>query len=254
VAPGEGQSVDLVGAAACNRLAEIAGWTRAIHDRAYDLAASGGVPVFLGGDHSLSIGTISALARHCRDQGRALDILWLDAHADFNTPETTPSGNMHGMPLAFLTGRADLAALLGARPAVTLDPARVHLVGLRSVDPAERHALAASGIDSVDFSDIDRVGVAPVIRRILAGIDPAATHLHVSLDVDFIDPAIAPGVGTAVSGGASYREAHAIMAMLSDSGLVGSLDIVELNPCMDERGGTARLAAELAASLFGAAT
>jgi arginase len=238
-------------ASRCNHLPEIAAWIGAIHDHAYTLASGAAVPVFIGGDHAVSMGTISAVARACRDTGRKLVVLWLDAHADFNTPATSPTGNMHGMPVAFLTGEPSLRALIGAREFVPVEPGNFHLFGLRSIDAAERRALQKSGVDSTDMRMIDEFGVSVLIKRILDRIGDGDTHLHVSLDLDFLDPSVAPGVGTSVPGGATYREAHLIMEMLHESGLVGSVDIVELNPFLDERGRSARVLAELTASLFG---
>lgn len=235
----------------CRNPGEIKAWTEAIHDRGLDVLRAGGVPIFMGGDHALSMGTVAAVSRHCRETGRDLAVLWLDAHADFNTPDTTPSGNMHGMPLAFLTGEPSLAGLLAGRDLVTLAPEAIHIFGLRSIDLDERMRLDEHGIDCIDMRAIDENGVSNLLRELLAKLDPERTHLHVSLDVDFIDPSLAPAVGTTVPGGATYREAHLIMEMLHDSGLVGSVDIVELNPFLDERGKSARLMAELAASLFG---
>ncbi len=236
-------------AARCRNLDEVTGWVRAIHDRAYDLSAVG-IPVFMGGDHSLSMGTISGLARRAAEEDRPMAVVWLDAHADYNTPATSPSGNMHGMSVAFLTGEPSLAPLLGDRPLHPLHPANVHLFGVRSVDRDERRRLAADGVDVVDMRAIDEAGVAALLRRLLADI-PAEARIHVSLDVDFLDPGLAPGAGTLVPGGASYREAHLVMEMLHDDGRLGSLDIVELNPFLDERGRSARLVAEMTASLFG---
>ena len=238
-------------AANCNHLAEIAAWIQAIHDRAYEMACEDAVPVFLGGDHSVSMGTVSAIARRCREAERDLVVLWLDAHADANTPRTTPSGNMHGMPVAFLTGEPSLRPLLGDRPFVPVLPSDFHLFGLRSIDAAERRVLQANGIDTIDMRKIDEFGVSVLVKRILNQIEGGNTHLHVSLDLDFLDPSVAPGVGTSVPGGATYREAHLIMELLHESGLVGSVDVVELNPFLDERGKSARVLAELTASLFG---
>jgi arginase len=235
----------------CRHAAEIAGWTRAIHDRAYELAGTNAVPVFLGGDHSLSMGTISAIARRCLAAERKLVVLWLDAHADFNTPGTSLSGNLHGMPVAFLTGAPSLSPLLGERPLVPVAPGDFHLFGLRSIDAAERQALQSSGVHSIDMRMIDEFGVSVLLKRILDRIGAEGAHLHVSLDLDFLDPSIAPGVGTGVPGGATYREAHLIMELLQESGLVRSVDLVELNPFLDERGKSARVLAELTASLFG---
>jgi arginase len=237
--------------AVCRNAGHIAAWTRIIHDRAYAMVREGGVPVFLGGDHSLSMGTVSAMARHCFETDRELFVLWLDAHADFNTPATTPSGNMHGMSMAFACGEPSLRPLLGDRPFVPVPPCNVHLFGARSIDKEERGAVQGRGIQVVDMRMIDEDGVSVLLQRILDRIDGSRTHLHVSMDVDFLDPGIAPAVGTTVPGGATYREAHLIMEMLHDSGLVGSLDIVELNPFLDERGKSARLLTELVTSLFG---
>ena len=240
------------GLQSCRHAAEIAAWTRLIHDHAYRLAGEATRPIFLGGDHSLSMGSISGIARHCREAGRELAVLWLDAHGDFNTPATSPSGNIHGMALAFLTGEPELAPLLD-RALVPLDPSRVHLVGLRAVDPQERRRLALHGLDCVDMRMIDETSLSAVMRRVLGGLAGRDVHLHVSLDTDFLDPDLAPGVGTAVPGGVTYREAHRAMEMLYDSGLVASLDVVELNPFLDDRGRSARLLVELVASLFGRA-
>jgi arginase len=240
---------------ACRNPGHIAAWTRLIHDRAYEMAKGDGVPVFMGGDHSLSMGTVSAMARHCRETDRDLFVLWLDAHADFNTPATTPSGNMHGMSMAFACGEPSLTPLLGDRPFVPVPPENVHIFGLRSIDKEERGAVRDKGIQVVDMRMIDQASVSillqGLLQEIIEKIEGRRAHLHVSLDVDFLDPSIAPAVGTTVPGGATYREAHLIMEMLHDSGLVGSLDIVELNPFLDERGRSARLLTELVTSLFG---
>lgn len=235
----------------CHHVAEIAAWTGAIHDAAYDMARRGGLPLFLGGDHSISMGTVSGIARHCADIGRELVVLWIDAHADFNTPSTSPSGNLHGMAAAFLCGEPSLRPLIGNRPFAPVPYGNLKLFGQRSIDPEEREALKARGVSCTDMRMIDERGVFPLISKLLSEIDPRTTHLHVSFDVDFVDPTIVPGTGTSVPGGATYREAHLIMELLSDSGLVGSADIVELNPFLDERGRSARLAAELVSSLFG---
>lgn len=238
-------------AARCRSAGTVAGFVRAAHERALSILEAGQMPVFMGGDHSISMGTASAVARHCAATGRDLVLLWLDAHADFNTPATSPSGNIHGMPVAMLCGDESLKPLLGKHRFPPLAPENVHLFGLRSIDQEERRAIALNGLDGIDMRLVDEFGVSVLLRRILADLDPARTHLHVSLDVDFLDPAVAPGAGTPVPGGATYREAHLVMEMLHDSGLVGSLDIVELNPFLDERGRSAVVLAELTASLFG---
>ncbi len=209
------------------------------------------MPIFLGGDHSLSIGSINAMARRAAAQGRPLFALWLDAHADFNTPETSPSGNIHGMPVAALTGDPGLAFLFDGLERVSLPPDAFHMFGIRSVDADERRELRARGIQVADMRQIDEQGTARLMARIIERARDAGAMLHVSLDVDFLDPSIAPAVGTTVPGGATYREAHLVMEMLADSGLVTSLDLVELNMFMDHGGQSARIMVELVASLFG---
>jgi arginase len=230
---------------------EIQRWSRALARRSYALARTGAIPVFLGGDHSLSMGSINGIARHWQEAGRELFVLWLDAHADYNTPATTLSANMHGMSAAFLCGEPGLDGLLGDEPRVCLDPERLELFGVRSIDRLEKDLLHARRISIADMRAIDEFGVGVLMRRIIDKVRARNGVLHVSLDVDFLDPDLAPGVGTTVPGGATYREAHLVMELLHDSGLVRSLDIVELNPFLDERGRTARVAVELIGSLFG---
>lgn len=240
-----------LGAGQAKNLERIAAWSRAIARETETALVGGRLPIVMGGDHSLSMGSVSGVARHWQAGGRPLFVLWLDAHADFNTPETSPSGNMHGMSAAFLCGEPGLESLLGDAPRVLLDPKNLHLFGIRSVDRAERALLRARGIDVVDMRLLDEFGASVLIRRIIDRVKAAGGVLHVSLDVDFLDPALAPGVGTTVPGGATYREAHLVMELLHDSGLVGSLDVVELNPFLDERGKSALLLVDLVASLFG---
>ena len=230
---------------------EIAAWIRALSARAYALARSGAIPVFLGGDHSLSMGSVNGVARHWREQGRELFVLWLDAHADYNTPATTITGNMHGMSGAFLCGEPGLDGLLGNEPRAAIKPDQLDLFGVRSIDKLEKELVRERGIIVADMRQIDEFGVGVLIRQVIDKVKARNGVLHVSFDVDFLDPDVAPGVGTLVQGGATYREAHLVMEMLHDSGLVRSLDIVELNPFLDERGRTARLAIELVGSLFG---
>ncbi|SSC73040.1 unnamed protein product [Ciceribacter sp. T2.26MG-112.2] len=233
-----------------HHLPVVGAFTRAIEDRTYRAAAEGSLPVLLGGDHSLSMGSVSGMARRAAELRRPLFVLWLDAHADFNTPATSPSGNIHGMPVAFYCGKAEFAPILPTdRPFV--DPRHVYQVGIRSVDEQERLAIAENGVNVFDMRAIDEEGMGAIMRRIIAEVSGANGLLHVSLDVDFLDPDVAPGVGTTVPGGATFREAHLIMEMLHDSGLVSSLDLVELNPFLDDRGKSARVIVELAASLFG---
>ena len=198
-------------------------------------------------------GSISAVARHCRNTGRRLRVLWLDAHADFNTSVLTPSGNIHGMPVACLCGLgpAELIDLSDQVPAI--DPAVIRQIGIRSVDQGEKRLVHEVGIDVFDMRYIDEVGIRRTLEVALDGIDPT-THLHVSFDVDFLDPDIAPGVGTTVPGGPSYREAQLCMEMIADTGCLASLDVMELNPALDMRNRTAEVAVDLVASLFGKST
>ncbi|MDE2263592.1 MAG: arginase [Gammaproteobacteria bacterium] len=228
-------------------------WNRLVHAEVYQELGAGRLPILLGGDHSLAIGSISAVARHCREAGRKLRVLWLDAHADFNTGELSPSGNLHGMPLACLCGFGPqaLAQLGGAVP--SLHPQWIRQIGVRSVDEGERRFVHDLAVDVFDMRYIDEMGMRQTMEQALAGLD-RDTHLHVSFDVDFLDPDIAPGVGTRVPGGPTYREAQLCMEMIADTRLVGSLDIVELNPALDVRNETALLAVSLLESLFGKST
>jgi arginase len=230
---------------------EIQRWVRALSQRSHELARSGVIPIFLGGDHTLSMGSVNGLARHWQDEGRELFVLWLDAHADYNTPATTLSGNMHGMSAAYLCGEPGLDGLLGDEPRAPLAPERLELFGIRSVDRPERELLRQRRINITDMRAIDEFGVGVLVRRVIDKVRARNGVLHVSFDVDFLDPCTAPGVGTTVPGGATYREAHLAMEMLHDCGLVRSVDIVELNPFLDERGRTARTVVELVGSLFG---
>jgi len=234
-------------------LAEVTAWNQLVHDAVRAELAAKHLPILLGGDHSLGIGSISAVARHCRERRRTLRVLWLDAHADFNTPELSPSGNIHGMPVACLLGFGppELVALGGRTPAI--DAAAIRQIGIRSVDPGEKSFVHAQGLEVFDMRFIDEHGMRATMEQALIGLDED-THLHVSFDVDFLDPEIAPGVGTTVPGGPTYREAQLCMEMIADTGLLGSLDVAELNPALDVRNRTAALAVDLIESLFGKST
>ncbi len=234
-------------------LAEVVAWNRAVHEAVHAELALGRLPILLGGDHCLGIGSISAVARHCREAGKKLRVLWLDAHADFNTSELTPSGNIHGMPVACLCchGPKELVEIGGTTPAIS--PKWVRQIGIRSVDPGEKRFVHQVGLEVFDTRYIDEMGMRHAMELALATLD-ANTHLHVSFDVDFLDPEIAPGVGTTVPGGPTYREAQLCMEMIADSGRLASLDIVELNPALDVRNKTALLAVDLVESLFGKST
>lgn len=234
-------------------LPEVIAWNQAVHAAVLAELRLGRLPMLLGGDHCLAIGSISAVARHCREQGRKLRVLWLDAHADFNTSALTPSGNVHGMPVAVLTGHGpqELTSLGGATPVL---PAKAfRQIGIRSVDPGEKRFVHAQGLEVFDMRFIDERGMRHAMEQALAGME-AQTHLHVSFDVDFLDPGIAPGVGTTVPGGPTYREAQLCMEMIADTGRLASLDVMELNPALDVRNQTALLAVDLIESLFGKST
>ena len=234
-------------------LPEVIEWNQTLHDAVTGELDKGHLPITMGGDHCLAIGSISAVVRHCRAAGKKVRVLWFDAHADFNTSSITPSGNLHGMPVACLLGRgpAGLVDMAGETPAMTHD--EVVQVGLRSVDQGEKELLAEVGVQCYDMRFIDEVSMRKVMKRALADLDDD-THLHVSLDLDFIDPVIAPGVGTPVIGGPTYREAQLCMEMIADTGRLGSIDIVELNPALDTQNTTAKLAIDLLESLFGKST
>jgi arginase len=234
-------------------LNQVIEWNREVMRAVGNELAAKRLPVLLGGDHSLAIGSISAVANHCRERGKQLRILWLDAHADFNTSQITPSGNIHGMPVSCLCGfgPSELVELGGRSPAI--DAACIRQIGIRSVDAGEKKLVRDNGLDIYDMRYIDEVGIKRVMEEALDGVG-ANTHIHVSFDVDFLDPDIAPGVGTTIPGGPNYREAQLVMEMIADTGRLGSLDIVELNPALDNKNATAKLAVDLVESLFGKST
>ena len=234
-------------------LPEVTAWNQSVHDAVYAELCAARLPILLGGDHCLGIGSISAVARHCRAVGKKLRVLWLDAHADFNTSALTPSGNIHGMPVACLCGHGpqQLTEIGGQSPAIS--PKWVRQIGIRSVDAGEKRFVHAQDLEVFDMRTIDEMGMRTTMELALALVD-ANTHLHVSFDVDFLDPDIAPGVGTTVRGGPSYREAQLCMEMIADAGRLASLDVMELNPALDERNRTAEVAVDLIESLFGKST
>jgi arginase len=231
----------------------VVAWNRALMEAMEAELRAGRLPIVLGGDHCLGVGSITAVARHCRATGKKLRILWLDAHADFNTHEVTPSGNLHGMPVACLCGLGPepLVRLGGDAPAIR--PDQIRQIGIRSVDQGEKRLVKDYGLDIFDMRYIDEVGMKRAMEEALEDLGED-THLHVSFDVDFLDPSIAPGVGTTVPGGPNYREAQLVMEMIADTGRLGSLDIVELNPALDSRNTTAEIAVDLVESLFGKST
>jgi len=241
-------------------LHEVLAWNQSVFTSVAQALQAGEVPMLLGGDHCLAIGSIGAVAAHCRARQQHLRVIWLDAHADFNTSDITPSGNIHGMPVAVLCGHGpqSLLHLAGnwgeadsGPPALVPDDIR--LIGVRSVDPLERRFVHAQGLEVFDMRHLDEHGMRAAMQQALMGVDER-THLHLSFDVDFLDPDIAPGVGTAVRGGPTYREAQLCMEMLADTGRLGSLDVVELNPARDIQNRTAELVVDLMESLFGKST
>jgi arginase len=234
-------------------LPEVVEWNRLVHGAVLEELRAGLLPILLGGDHSLAVGSISAVARHCRERACKLRVLWFDAHADCNTSILTPSGNLHGMPVACLSGHGPeaLVQLGGRSPA--LRPGELRQIGIRSVDAGEKRFVHELGLEVFDMRFVDEMGMRHALDLALDGVD-GDTHVHVSLDVDFLDPEIAPGVGTTVPGGPTYREAQLCMELIADTGRLGSLEVMELNPAFDVRNRTAEVAVDLIASLFGKST
>jgi arginase len=239
------------GEANAKYLAQIAAACNALSLRVEEALGGGFVPIVLGGDHSVAVGTVSGAGHHFRARGESIGLIWLDAHADMNTPDTSPSGNIHGMPLACILGMgsAELTDLRGYRPKV--DPRNTVIVGLRDVDQLEKPHVRDSGVRAFTMRDIDERGMRNVMDEAMRIASDGVRGFHLSLDMDFVDPAHAPGVGTPVRGGATYREAHLAMEMICDSRRMVSMEIVEVNPVIDERNRTAELAVELAMSGLG---
>ena len=234
-------------------LKEAIDWNQAVYDAVTQAFADGHMPMMLGGDHCLAIGSISAIANHCKKNGKKLRVLWFDAHADSNLSTISPTGNIHGMPVACLMGHGPESLTHYADHSPAMSPDEIRLIGIRSVDAGEKKFIHEMGMQVFDMRYIDEHGMRSVMKSALEGLDEN-THLHVSFDMDCLDPDIAPGVGTAVLGGPTYREAQLCMEMIADSGRLGSLDLVELNPALDIRNQTAVLAVDLIESLFGKST
>lgn len=229
--------------------AETIGWTHVLAGTAQRALATGAFPIFMGGDHAMSMGTVAGIATQAHAAGRKLFVLWLDAHSDIHTPQSSASGNFHGMPVGYIAGRAGFD---GFPPFPHPVPEQnICLFGLRSVDPAEQAALRNRAYHVNDMRVLDERGIVAPLRAFLQKVEHEKGLLHVSLDVDFLDPSIAPGVGTTVPGGITFREAHLVMELLHEQNLVTSLDLAELNPFLDERGRTARLMVDLVGSLMG---
>jgi arginase len=230
---------------------EIAAVCHALYEKSLEVLDAGGLPLVLGGDHSLGAGSVAATAAHARRHGKSIGLIWIDAHGDMNTPATTLSGNVHGMPLAALLGPEPdkLSRIGGFSPKVL--PEHTVLIGIRNLDEREKAAIRASGVHVFTMKDIDRHGIASIVEQSIAYATAGTAGLHVSFDVDVCDPSIAPGVGTPVKGGLDYREAHMAMEIIADANALLALDIVEVNPVLDNQNATAVLGAELSSSALG---
>ncbi len=234
-----------------NRAAEVAGVVRPLAEVTYQSLKSGALPVVLGGDHSVAMGSVSGVARYCHELGKELFVLWLDAHSDFNTPEISPTGNAHGMSAAFLCGEPGMDWLIDSSVKFKVRPDRLSVVGVRWIDPAEQLLLSRRGVRVFDMREVDRRGLVSFMEELIGRVHECSGALHLSFDIDALDPAIAPGVGTPEPGGLGYREAQLIMQMLEESGLMISADLVEINPILDNRNSGAKLMVELVSTLFG---
>jgi arginase len=239
------------GAADRRFLGPIADVCRRLADATARTLDAGQLPLVLGGDHSLAVGSVAAAADHARRRGERLGLVWLDAHGDMNTPGTSPTGNVHGMPLSCILGDGPKEMLALSPRVPIVDPADVALIGIRALDRRESETVRRSGVQAWTMRDVDERGVRGVLGDAVDRLLRRCTRIHVSFDVDFLDPSIAPGVGTRVRGGPTYREAHLTMELLADTGLVTSVDVVELNPILDRENETAELVVELLGSLFG---
>lgn len=232
-------------------LPEVAEMSHILSHRVKGILDDGDFPLILGGDHSMSIGSLAGIGAHCKEAGKTLGVIWVDAHADMNTADTTPSGNIHGMPLAVAMGygHPDLLAVGGDFP--KLDPRNLAIIGLRSIDPGERSLIKEIGVAAYTMFDIDRHGMYEIASRVLEDMSRSVDHLHISFDVDGVDPLIASGVGTPVPGGLSYRETHLFFEMVSQIEAYASLEVAEVNPILDDRNKTAEFAADVVASSMG---
>jgi arginase len=232
-------------------LKEIARALRILSGKVDAIMTRRGFPLVLGGDHSVAVGTISGIAAYCKRKKKKLGVLWVDAHGDLNTPASSPSGNVHGMPLASVLGMGprDLTTIGGAF--TKLDPLNVSIVGLRSLDEGEKRRITQTGVNVFTMTDIDRQGIHRVMKKALARVAHGTDYVHVSFDLDAVDPTVASGVGTPVKGGLDYREAHLVMELISESNAMTSLEIVEVNPILDTRNASAEFAVELVQSAFG---
>lgn len=232
-------------------LPEVAEMSQVLCDRVKLILDEGDFPLIIGGDHSMSIGSLAGIGAHCKEQNKTLGVIWVDAHADMNTAETTPSGNIHGMPLAVAMGygHPSLTSLGGNFP--KLDPRNLAIIGLRSIDAGERALIKELGVAAFSMFDIDRMGMHEVMSRVLEDMARSVDHLHISFDVDGVDPSVAPGVGTPVPGGLTFRETHMIMELISNIEAFASFEVAEVNPILDEHNKTAVFASDVVASCMG---
>ncbi len=232
-------------------LPEVAAMSEVLAGRVKGILDEGHFPLLLGGDHSMSVGSVAGIGAHCKEKGKTLGVIWIDAHADMNTAETTPSGNIHGMPLAVALGygHPSLVNIGGAFP--KLDPRNLAIIGLRSIDEGERALIKDLGVAAFTMFDVDRLGMYEIASRVLENMGRSVDHLHISFDVDGVDPSVAPGVGTPVVGGLTMRESHVFMEMISQIDAYASLEVAEVNPILDDRNKTAEFAAEIIASSLG---
>ena len=239
--------------AGVRHLQEVVAWNRSVYAAVEAALGQGHFPLLMGGDHCLAIGSISAIARHCRQRRKNLRVIWLDAHTDVNTEAISPSGNVHGMPVACLLGHGPAPLVGWSGEPAAIAPGDIDFIGIRSVDADEKQAIRELGLQVYDMRHIDEHGMRNTMTEALQDVDEN-THLHVSFDLDCLDPADAPGVGTGVRGGPTYREMQLCMEMIADTQRLASLDVVEINPALDVRNRTAELAVEFIQSLFGAST
>ncbi len=247
----QAESVDDDGPGDAKYLHQIAATCERLGELVASGLADGKMPLVLGGDHSIAVGTVAGVSRFFRESNRKIGLLWIDAHADMNTPQSSPSGNVHGMPLACCAGIGpdELTRMFGFSPKV--DPANIALLGIRDVDPTEAEIVRNAGVRTFTMREIDERGMRAVIGEAIAIATNGTAGFHLSLDMDFVDPQYAPGVGTPVRGGATYREAHLAMEVICDSGKMISMEVVEVNPVIDEVNRTADLAVELILSAMG---
>lgn len=232
-------------------LDEIVKTSKILAERVEQSLGNDEFPICIGGDHSMALGTLAGISSHCKKNGLTLGVIWIDAHADMNTDETTPSGNIHGMPLAASLGlgNTELVNLYGFSPKIK--PENCALIGIRSIDQTERVNIKNLNLNVYTMSDIDKIGIHRVISKVLNQFQEKVDHIHVSFDVDSVDPLIAPGVGTPVPGGLNYREAHLLMESIAECGCMSSLEIAEVNPILDMHNSSATFAADLIASSMG---